>query len=180
VFRTTLNAGWFGNFVFYVKYQNIIDELEPEDIGQFDFCLANITQVSHQNKLHNQTVVGMRQHCCISGLQDLFREDEQHAPAQFNHMDRHYDRHLDDIGAPREIWMCLSEHHKKGIKWFGEQTLKAVRECKKDVVNKATPHWYCGSGGDFHECFTNCTHALWAQTANQNTASVKLKGQLEK
>jgi hypothetical protein len=49
--RMVSNSG--GDFVFYVKYQNIIDELEPEDIGQFDFCLANITQVSHQKKLHN-------------------------------------------------------------------------------------------------------------------------------
>jgi hypothetical protein len=61
-------------FVFNVKYQNIIDELEPEDICQFDFWLANITQVSHQKKLHNQTVVGMRQHCCISALKDLIME----------------------------------------------------------------------------------------------------------
>jgi hypothetical protein len=70
--RMVLNSG--GDLVFYVKYQNIIDELEPEDIGQFDFLLANITQVSHQKKLHNQTVVGMRQHCCISALQDLIME----------------------------------------------------------------------------------------------------------
>jgi hypothetical protein len=47
-------------------------------------------------------------------------------------------------------------------------------------VDTAAPHWYCGSGGDFHECFTNFTHALWAQTANQNNASAKSKGQLEK
>jgi hypothetical protein len=51
------NSG--GGFVVYVKYQNIIDELEPDDIGQFDFWLAKITQVYHQKKLHNQTVVGM-------------------------------------------------------------------------------------------------------------------------
>jgi hypothetical protein len=90
------------------------------------------------------------------------------------------ERHLDDIGAPREIWMHLSEHHKEGSKWFGEQNLKAAREYRKYLVNKAPPHWYCSSGGDFHECFTNCTHALWAQTANQNNASAKSKGQLEK
>jgi hypothetical protein len=65
-----------GDFVFYVKYQNIIDELEPEDIGQFDFWSENITQVSHQKKLHTQTVVGMRQHSCISALQDLIMEGE--------------------------------------------------------------------------------------------------------
>jgi hypothetical protein len=53
----------------------------------------------------------------------------------------------------------------------GEQKLEAAREYIKDLVNKASPHWYCGSGGDFHECFTNCTHALWAQNANQNIAS---------
>jgi hypothetical protein len=35
------NSG--GDFVFYVKYQNIIDKMEPEDIGQFYFWLANIT-----------------------------------------------------------------------------------------------------------------------------------------
>jgi hypothetical protein len=136
--------------------------------------------VSHQKKLHNQTVVGTRQHCCISALQDLIMEGEQHAPDQLNHMDRYYERHVDDIGAPREIWMRLSENHKKGSKWFGEQKLKAAREYRKDLVKKSAPHWYCGSGGDFHECFTNCTHALWAQTANQNNASAKSKGQLEK
>jgi hypothetical protein len=135
--RMVSNSG--GDFVFNVKYQNIIDELEPEDIGKFDFWLANITQVSHQKKLHNHTVVGMRQHCCISALQDLVMEGEQHAPDQFNHMDRHYERHLDDIGAPREIWMCLSEHHKKRSKWFAEQKLKAAREYRKDLVNKAAP-----------------------------------------
>jgi hypothetical protein len=176
--RMVSNSG--GDFVFYVKYQNIIDKLKPEDIGQFNFWLANITQVSHQKKLHNQTIVGMRQHCCISALQDLIMEGKQHAPDQFNHMDRHYERHLDDIGAPREIWMHLSEHHKKGSKCFGEQTLKAAREYRKDLVNKAVPHWYCGSGSDFHECFTNCTHVWWAQTSNQNNASAKSKGQLEK
>jgi hypothetical protein len=146
--RMVSNSG--GDFVFYVKYQNIIDELEPEDIGKFGFWLANITQVSHQKKIHNQTVVGMRQHCCISALQDLIMEGEQHAPDQFNHMDRHYERHLDNIGAPRDIWMRLSEQHKKGSKWFGKQKLKAAREYRKDFVNKAAPHWYCGSGGDFH------------------------------
>jgi hypothetical protein len=176
--RMVSNSG--GDFVFYVKYQNIIDALEPEDIGKFDFWLENITQVYHQKTPHNQTVVGMRQHCCISALQYLIMEGEQHAPDQFNHMDRHYERHLDDIGAPREIWMRLSEHHKKVSKWFGEQKLKAAREYRKDLVNKATPNWYCGSGGDFHECFTNCTHALWAQTANQNNASAKSKCQFEK
>jgi hypothetical protein len=51
------NSG--GVFVFCVKYQNIIEELEPEDICQFDFWLANIAQVSHQKKLHDQTVVRM-------------------------------------------------------------------------------------------------------------------------
>jgi hypothetical protein len=173
-----LNSG--DDFVFNVKYQNIIDELEREDIGQFNFWLENITQVSHQKKLHNQTVVGMRQHCWISALQDLIMEGEQHAPDLFNHMDRHYERHLDDIGGPREIWMRLSEHHKKGSKWFGKKKMKAAREYRKDLVNKASPHWYCGSGGDFNECFTNCTHALWAQTANQNNDSAKYKGQLEK
>jgi hypothetical protein len=39
--RMVSNSG--GDFVCYVKYQNIIDELEPEDISQFDFWLANIT-----------------------------------------------------------------------------------------------------------------------------------------
>jgi hypothetical protein len=118
------NSG--GDFAFYVKYQNIIDELEPEDICQFDFWLANITQVSHQKKLHNQLIVGMRQHCCISALQDLIIEGKHHAPYQFNHMNCHYERHFDDIGAPREIWMRLSEHHKKGSKSSGEQKLKAA------------------------------------------------------
>jgi hypothetical protein len=47
-------------------------------------------------------------------------------------------------------------------------------------VNKDAPYGYCGSGGDFHECFTNCTRALWAQTANQNNDSAKSKGKLEK
>jgi hypothetical protein len=47
-------------------------------------------------------------------------------------------------------------------------------------VNKATPHWYCGSDGDFYKFLTNCTHALWAQTANPNNASDKSKGHLEK
>jgi hypothetical protein len=37
--RMVSNSG--GEFVFYVKYQNIIDHAEPEDIGQFDFWLAN-------------------------------------------------------------------------------------------------------------------------------------------
>jgi hypothetical protein len=95
-------------------------------------------------------------------------------------MYRHYERHLDGIGAPREIWMYLSEHHKKGSKWFDKQKLKAAREYRKDLVNKAAPHWYFGSGGKFHECFTNFTRALWAQTANQNNASAKWKVQLEK
>jgi hypothetical protein len=166
-----------GDFVFYVKYQNIIDELEPEDIGQFDCWLANIIQVSRHKKLHNQTVFGMREHCCISALQDLIMEGEQHAPDQFNHMDRHYERHLDDIGAPREIWMCLSEHRMKGN---NKKIKVASREYRKYVVNKASPHWYCGSGGDFHDCLTNCTHVFWAQTANHNNSSAKSKGQLEK
>jgi hypothetical protein len=136
--------------------------------------------VSHQKKIHNQTVVGMRQYCCISALQYLIMEGEQPAPDQFNHMDCHYESHLDDIGAPREIWMRPSKHHKKGSKWFGEQKMKAAREYRKDLVNKAAPHWYCGSGGNFHECFTNCTHALWGKTSNQNDASAKSKGQLER
>jgi hypothetical protein len=171
--RMVSNSG--GVFVFYVKHQKNIDELETEDICQFDFWLANITQVSHQKNVHNQTVVGMRQYCCISALQDLIMEGEQHASDQLNHMDRHYERHLDDIGAPREIWMRLSEHHKKGSKWFGEQKLKAAREYRKYLVNTAAPHWYCGSGGDFHVFLTNCIHALWAQTSNQNNVSAKSK-----
>jgi hypothetical protein len=116
-----------GVSVFYVNYQNIIDGLETQDICQFDFWLVNITQVYHQKKLHNQTVVGMRKHCCIGALQDLIMEGEQHAPDQFNHMDRHYEMHLDDLGAPREIWMRLSEHHKKGSKWSGKKKLKAAQ-----------------------------------------------------
>jgi hypothetical protein len=143
------NSG--GDFVFIVKYQSIIDDLESEDICQFDFWLANITQISQQKKLHNQTVVGMGHHCCISALQDLIMEGEQHAPDQFNHTNRHYERHLDDLGAPREIWMRLSEHHKKGSKWTDEQKLRAAREYRKDLVNKAAHHWYCRSSGDFHE-----------------------------
>jgi hypothetical protein len=47
-------------------------------------------------------------------------------------------------------------------------------------MNKAAPHWYCGLGGDFHECFTNCTHVLWPQTANHNNASAKSKEHLKK
>jgi hypothetical protein len=39
--RVVSNSG--GVFVCYVKYQNIIDDLEPEDICQFAFWLANIT-----------------------------------------------------------------------------------------------------------------------------------------
>jgi hypothetical protein len=66
---------------------------------------------------------------------------------------------LNDLGDPRDIWMRLSEHKKKGSKWSGEKKLKSAREYRKDLVNKAVPHWYCGSGGDFHDCLTNCTHA---------------------
>jgi hypothetical protein len=93
-----------GNFVLYVNYQHIIEDLEPEDIDQFDFWSANITQVSHQKKLHNQTVVGMRQNCCISAIQDYWIiEGGQRALDQFNNTDRKYERHLGDIGAPQEI-----------------------------------------------------------------------------
>jgi hypothetical protein len=104
----------------------------------------------------------------------------KNAPDQLNNMDRHFESYLDVIGAPREIWRCLSEHHKEGSKFFGEQKLKAAREYRKDLVNKAAPHWYCGSGGDFHEYFKNCTDELWAQTTNQNNAGAKLKGKFEK
>jgi hypothetical protein len=122
--------------------EDIIDELELEDICQFEFWLANITQVSHQKKLHNQTVVGMIQHCCISALQNLIMEGEQHAPDQFNHMNCLYERHLDAIGARREIQMRLSEHNKKGSKWSGKKKIESSttiqeRFCEQDCSQLA-------------------------------------------
>jgi hypothetical protein len=52
-----------------------------------------MNQVSRQKKLQKKTVVGMRQHCCISAIQDLIL------------WTMYYERQFDDLGVPKEIWM---------------------------------------------------------------------------
>jgi hypothetical protein len=88
-----------GDLVFYI-YQNIVEYLEPEDIGPFDFLVSHhypnlaSEEIAKPNHHWNDTAL---LHQCTPRL-DL--RGEHHAPYQCKHMDQHYKRHLDDLGAP--------------------------------------------------------------------------------
>jgi hypothetical protein len=81
------------------------------------------------------------------------------------------------LPPPRDIYICLSEHHDVKKTYTPDVKHAGAREYRKRILNTIAPYWKCGSGGDFHECVTNFLGAHHRQKADKENIKSHAKGE---